>query len=79
MSDTGTCMIEHCEYDALENGIYCTRHLTASNNLEMNYKQWKKAYGPRFTKAKYYDKLMNNKNTGTWVKEIIEQQSGGED
>jgi len=58
---------------------FCTRHLTASRNLEAAYEVWRKAYGGSLSKEDYFSKLEALQETGQAVKEVIEhlRRKGG--
>ncbi|MHA1144498.1 MAG: hypothetical protein ACTSRW_07160 [Candidatus Helarchaeota archaeon] len=61
-----TCVI--CKRK-VENGEFCTYHNAAHENLQKSYADWKEAYGD-LTFKEYLKKLLVNKQTGNWVKEV---------
>lgn len=48
---------------------FCTYHKEAHENLQKSYKVWEEAYG-ELTFTDYLKKLISNKPTGNWVKEV---------
>jgi hypothetical protein len=49
---------------------YCLYHNQAYDNLIKHYKIWNKAFGG-LSWTNYMNKLLELKETGTWVKEVI--------
>jgi len=49
---------------------FCKYHSLAYKNLLASYERWKEAYGD-LSWSDYLKKLMENENTGIWVKEVI--------
>lgn len=59
-----------CHRKAVPGSKYCIRHDQAFASLMEHYKVWVRAYGK--ISVDFMDKLQNMKETGSWVKEVIE-------
>jgi hypothetical protein len=59
-----------CTQKVSNQGKYCLYHKQAYDNLIIHYKIWNKAFeGLSWTS--YMNKLLELKETGSWVKEVI--------
>jgi hypothetical protein len=52
---------------------YCIYHSQAYNSLQKRYDAWVHAYGG-ISKVDYMNKLLTLRQTGSWVKEIINEE-----
>ncbi|WP_309492472.1 hypothetical protein [Candidatus Hecatella orcuttiae] len=57
-----------CSREALPEDSYCDRHSLAYRNLKETFKQWQAAMEVDW--ETYLREVMNNPNTGSWVKEV---------
>lgn len=62
-----------CSRKALAGKKYCVHHSQAYDGLLNHYRAWVDAYG-KISMEEYMDKLMAMRDTGTWVKEVIETE-----
>jgi hypothetical protein len=53
-----------------DSGKFCLYHKQAYDNLIKHYKIWNKAFGDS-SWTNYMNKLLELKETGSWVKEVI--------
>lgn len=60
-----------CSRDAA--GKYCRHHSQALEQLQEHYKTWVRAYGDMPWDS-YLVKVAEMKETGAWVKEVIETE-----
>jgi hypothetical protein len=60
-----------CSRDAKEK--YCKYHLQALEQLKSHYGRWVDAYGG-ISWQDYMQKLLKMEETGSWVREVIEQE-----
>ncbi|MHA1798462.1 MAG: hypothetical protein ACTSVY_08425 [Candidatus Helarchaeota archaeon] len=67
MTDKKECKI--CFRTSIKDG-YCKYHLEAFSNLKKTYDDWKKAYNDKLEFKDYLKKLVMNKYTGEWVREV---------
>jgi hypothetical protein len=49
---------------------YCVHHSQAYDSLMSHYKAWVQAYG-RVSMQDFMDKVLEMKETGSWIKEVI--------
>ena len=63
-----------CHRNALPGGTYCLYHRQALDNLAGHYRAWLEAYGG-ISWQDFMIKLPKMKETGSWVKEVIEAES----
>jgi len=63
-----TCII--CKRE-IPLGDYCKYHQEAYRNLKEKYDEWLEAFG-ELTFVEYLQKLIENPDTGLWVKEVAE-------
>jgi hypothetical protein len=68
LADTIKCTV--CTLKVSNQDKYCLYHKQAYDNLTKHYKIWNKAFGG-LTWTKYMNKLLELKETGSWVKEVI--------
>ncbi|MBD3405796.1 MAG: hypothetical protein GF411_06660 [Candidatus Lokiarchaeota archaeon] len=59
-----------CGRPIIENGEYCKYHDEANSNLYSSYEEWKKALPISW--IEYLIEVEERKETGKWVKELIE-------
>lgn len=59
-----------CRRKTVSDKKYCVNHSHAYDSLTNHYKGWVKAYG-RISMPEFMDKLLEMKETGTWVREVI--------
>jgi hypothetical protein len=62
-----------CYREAVAKGIYCIYHSQAYDSLQKQYDAWFHAYGG-LSKADYMNKLLTLSQTGSWVKEVINEE-----
>jgi hypothetical protein len=55
---------------SVKEGVYCSNHGEAYENLEQGFEKWRYALG--YTWVEYLDKVGKVSGTGRWVKEIIQ-------
>jgi len=67
MTEENECKI--CFRKPVEKG-YCEYHIDAYNNLNKTYIDWKKAYNDDLEFKDYLKKIVMNKFTGDWVREV---------
>ena len=67
MTEENECKI--CFRKPVEKG-YCEYHIEAFNNLNEAYVDWKKAYNDKLEFKDYLKKIVMNKFTGDWVREV---------
>ena len=67
MPEENECKI--CFRKPLEKG-YCKYHIEAFNNLNETYLVWKNAYNDNLEFKDYLKKIVMNKFTGDWVREV---------
>jgi len=67
MAENDECKI--CFRKPINKG-YCEYHLDAFENLEKTYADWKKAYNDKLEFSAYLKKIVMNKFTGEWVREV---------
>lgn len=60
-----------CSRDAKDK--YCKHHMRALEQLKSHYGRWADAYGG-VSWQDYLQKLSKMEETGSWVKEVIEQE-----
>jgi hypothetical protein len=63
-----------CHRNALPEGKYCLHHKQALDSLASHYKAWLDAYSS-ISWQDFMIKLSKMKETGSWVKEVIEAES----
>lgn len=63
-----------CHRKALPGGTYCLHHKQALDSMTDHYKAWVDAYGS-ISWQDYLTKLSKMRDTGSWVKEVIEAES----
>jgi hypothetical protein len=56
---------------------YCIYHSQAYDSLQKQYDAWVHAYGG-ISKVDYMNKLLTLSQTGSWVKEVIDEELKGE-
>jgi hypothetical protein len=56
---------------------YCIYHSQAYDSLQKQYDLWVHAYGG-ISKRDYMNKLLTLSQTGSWVKEVINEELKGE-
>jgi hypothetical protein len=56
---------------------YCIYHSQAYDSLQKQYDAWVHAYGG-ISRVEYMNKLLTLSQTGTWVKEVINEELKGE-
>jgi len=66
------CAIKECINDTVE-GSYCTEHATAFENIESNFKNWKKAYGEGFSYEEYLQNLTTSPKVGRNIIDVAQQ------
>ena len=59
-----------CHRKAVAGKKYCVHHSQAHDGLLNHYMAWVKAYG-RISIQDFMDKLLEMKETGSWVREVI--------
>jgi hypothetical protein len=59
-----------CHRKAIPGKKYCVHHSQALDSLQNHYKAWVEAYG-RISMEDFMDKLLEMKETGTWIREVI--------
>ncbi|MEO9296332.1 MAG: hypothetical protein ABI347_12135 [Nitrososphaera sp.] len=62
-----------CSHDGAA-GKYCRYHLQAFEQLQKHYKTWVRAYG-EMSWDSYLAKVKEMKETGDWVREVIEAET----
>ena len=63
-----------CNRNALPEGRYCAQHSQALDRVTEHYKAWVGAYGG-IPWQEFLDRLSKMKETGSWIKEVIEAES----
>jgi hypothetical protein len=66
---TSQCLA--CYRKALPDDKYCVHHKQAAERLTDHYKAWVNAYGS-ISWDDYLNQLLKRKETGSWIKEVIE-------
>jgi hypothetical protein len=56
---------------------YCIYHSQAYDSLQKQYDAWVHAYG-EISRVEYMNKLLTLSQTGSWVKEVINEELKGE-
>lgn len=64
-----------CSRKTVSDKKYCVNHSQAYDSLSNHYKEWVRAYG-RISMQEFMDKLLEMKETGTWVREVIAAEKG---
>ena len=62
-----------CRRKALVGKKYCIHHSQAYDSFVNHYKAWVEAYG-RISMEEFMDKLIQMKETGSWIREVIEAE-----
>lgn len=55
---------------------YCIYHSQAYDSLQKQYDAWVHAYGG-ISRVEYMNKLLTTSQTGSWVKEVINEELKG--
>ena len=63
-----------CHRMVILDGKYCLHHKQALDSFNDHYKAWVGAYGS-ISWQEFLVKLLKMKETGSWVKEVIETES----
>ena len=69
-----TCRL--CKRDCAPSSELCKYHLRAKMSVESGYKQWSESYGEMTWNA-YLLKIIKNKETGLWAKEVAQMLASG--
>jgi hypothetical protein len=63
-----------CYREVVDKGQkYCIYHIQAYDSLQKQYDAWVHAYGG-ISKVDYMNKLLTLSQTGSWVKEVINEE-----
>ncbi|WP_245526418.1 DNA topoisomerase I [Desulfurococcus mucosus] len=65
----GKCRISSCKREAVEEGL-CRHHASAARLIHEYYVEWSRRKEIGFDE--YVEKLRKSRNTGKWIKEVIE-------
>ena len=60
-----------CKRERADGSEFCKYHLAARRNLDAAYARWSRAFGGMSWDA-YLKKVLENKETGQWAKEVAE-------
>lgn len=63
-----------CYRKALPDGRYCLHHKQALDSVTSHYRSWVDAYGS-ISWEDFLKKLSKMRETGSWIKEVIEAES----
>lgn len=63
-----------CHRKAMPDSKYCLHHKQALDSVTNHYKAWIDAYGG-ISWQEFLNKLLKMRETGSWVKEVIEAES----